>query len=59
MGRRMNMYRVLVGTQEGKIQLGRSRLRRVDSIKIDLVETGWDGVTGLVWLRIGTSGDLF
>jgi hypothetical protein len=32
----------------------------MDNIKMDLREIGWDGVLwiGLIWLRIGTSGEL-
>jgi hypothetical protein len=33
-----------VGKPEGKRPLGRIRRRRVDNIKIDLRETGWDGI---------------
>jgi hypothetical protein len=33
-----------VGKPDGKILLGRPRRRWVDNIKIDLGETGWDGV---------------
>jgi hypothetical protein len=33
-----------VGKPEGKRPLGRPRRRRLDSIKIDLREIGWDGV---------------
>jgi hypothetical protein len=33
-----------VGKTEGNIQLGRPRRRWVDNIKIDLRETGWDGM---------------
>jgi hypothetical protein len=39
-----NAYRILVGKQEGKRQLGRPRRRWVDNIKIDLREIGWDGM---------------
>jgi hypothetical protein len=47
-----------VGKPEGRSQLGRSRRRWLDNIRMDLVEV--DGVmwTGLVWPRIGTSGEL-
>jgi hypothetical protein len=40
-GEKRNAYRVLM-----------------DNIKIDLKEMGWDGMiwTGLIYLRIGTSG---
>jgi len=36
MGYRRGVYRVLVGKSEGKIPLGRPRLRREDNIKMDL-----------------------
>jgi hypothetical protein len=47
MGEKRNAYRLLVGKPEGKRPLGRPRRR-------------WDGLmwTGLVWLRIGTGGEL-
>jgi hypothetical protein len=50
-------YRILVGKPEGKRQPGRPRNRSEDNIKMDL---RWDGLvrTGLVCLRIGTSGGL-
>jgi hypothetical protein len=56
MGVKMNAYRILVGTPEGKRLLGRPRRRWVDTIKIDLK----DGMvwTGSIWLRIGTNGGL-
>jgi hypothetical protein len=55
------MHRIFVGKPEGKRPLGRPRRRWVDTIRMDLGETGWDGVDwiGLMWLRIGTSGRLF
>jgi hypothetical protein len=54
MGERRNAYRLLVG----KRPLGRPRRRWVDNIRWVLER--WDGVmwTGLVWLRIGTGGEL-
>jgi hypothetical protein len=57
-GQRKNVYRILVGKPEGKRPLG--RLLVVDNVKMDLKEIGWDGMVwiGLVWLRIGTSGEL-
>jgi hypothetical protein len=58
MGEKRNVYRILLGKPEGKRPLGRPRRRWVDNIKIDLREIGWDGVDGLIWLRIGTSGGL-
>jgi hypothetical protein len=38
-------YRMLVGKSEGKRPLGRPKRRWVDNIRMDLGETGWDGVT--------------
>jgi hypothetical protein len=35
---------ILVGKPEGKILLGRPRLRRMDNIKTDLRGIGWDDV---------------
>jgi hypothetical protein len=57
MGQKTNAYMLLVGKPEGKRPLGRPRRRWVDNIRI--LER-WDGVmwTGLVWLRIGTGGEL-
>jgi hypothetical protein len=50
-------YRILMGKPEGKRSLGRPIHRWVDNIKMDLRYSGvvW---TGLIWLRIGTSGGL-
>jgi hypothetical protein len=50
-------FRILVGNPEGKRLLGKHRRKWVDNIKMDLRE---DGVvlTGLIWLRIVTSGGL-
>jgi hypothetical protein len=39
-----NVYRLLVGNQEGKRLLGKPRRRLVDNIKIDRREIGWDGI---------------
>jgi hypothetical protein len=59
MGEKRNAYRLLVGKAEGKRPLGRPRRRLVDNIRMDLVDLV-DGVmwTGLVWLGIGTGGEL-
>jgi hypothetical protein len=43
-GHRRNGYRILVGKPEGRRPLGRPRRRRVNNIKMDLREIGWDGV---------------
>jgi hypothetical protein len=58
MGDKRNACRILVGKPEGKKPVGRPRRRWVHNIKMDLREIGWDGVIGLIWLRIGTSGVL-
>jgi hypothetical protein len=55
MGQKWDMYRLLVGKPERKIPIGRPRHRWVDNIMMALVEVGW---SGLVWLRIGTGGEL-
>jgi hypothetical protein len=39
-----NAYTILGGKQEGKRPLGRPRRRWVDNLKMDLRETGWDGM---------------
>ena len=44
MGERRGVYRVLVGKPEGKRQLGRSRHRWEDNIKMDLQEVGCGGM---------------
>jgi hypothetical protein len=43
MGEMRNAYRILVGKPEGKRPLGGPR-RRQHNIKMDLTETGWEGV---------------
>jgi hypothetical protein len=53
-GEKRNAYRLLVG----KRPLGRQRRRWVDNIRMDLGEVGWGDWTGLVWLRVGTGGEL-
>jgi hypothetical protein len=44
MGKKRNTYKILVGKPEGKRPLGRPRRRWVNDIKMDLRETGWDGM---------------
>jgi hypothetical protein len=58
MGKKRNMYRLLVVKPEGKRRLGRPRSGWVNELRWTLER--WDGVirTGLVWLRIGTSGKI-
>jgi hypothetical protein len=56
MGGKRNVYRLLVREPEGKRPLGRLRHRWMDNIKMDVSEIGLN--IGLVWLRIGTGGEL-
>jgi hypothetical protein len=39
-----NAYRIFVGKSERKRPLGRPRRRRVDTIKMEFREIGWDGM---------------
>jgi hypothetical protein len=59
MGEKRNVCGLFLGKTEGKRLLGRPTRRRVNNIKMYLRERE-DGViwTGLIWLRIGTSGGL-
>jgi hypothetical protein len=54
MGEGRNVYRVLVGKPEGKRPLGRPRHRWEDEIKMDLRETGWEGVE---WIHLAQDRD--
>jgi hypothetical protein len=54
MGEPMNAHRILVGKPEGKRSLGRRRRRWVDNIKMDLGETGWDGMD---WIDLAQDRD--
>jgi hypothetical protein len=44
MGKKSNVYKVLVGKPEGKSPLGRPRRTWLDNIKMDLAEMGLDCV---------------
>jgi hypothetical protein len=44
-----NAYRILVGRPEGKRHLGRPKHRWEGNIRMDLKETGWDGV---IWIHL-------
>jgi hypothetical protein len=44
MGKKRNLFRLLVGKPEGKRPPGRPRRRWIDNNKIKLVEVGWGGV---------------
>jgi hypothetical protein len=46
--------KILVGNPQGKRPLGRPRRRWVDNIKMDLRETGWDGMD---WIKLAQDRD--
>jgi hypothetical protein len=54
MSEERGMYRVLVGKQEGKRQLGRPRRRWVDNIRMDLQEVGFRYVD---WIGLAQDRD--
>jgi hypothetical protein len=54
-GEKMSVYRLFVGKPKGKTPPGGQRCRWVET---DLGAKEWDGVTGLLWLKIETSGEL-
>jgi hypothetical protein len=58
MGAKRNAYSILVGKPEGKRSLGIPRRKWKDNIKLILKKQNGVIRTGLVWLRIGTSGAL-
>jgi len=45
---------VFLGKPEGKRPLARHRRRWEDNPKMDLQEVGWEELTRLIWIRIGT-----
>jgi hypothetical protein len=47
MGEKVNIYRTLVGKPEEKRLLERPRRKWVDNIKMNLRQTGWDGVDSI------------
>jgi hypothetical protein len=49
MGEGIDVYRVLVGSPEGNIPLGRPRRRWENNIKLDLREVGIDGAH---WIQL-------
>jgi hypothetical protein len=54
MGEKRNTYKIIVGNPEGKRPLGRPRRRWVHNIKMDLRETGWDGMG---WIDLAQDRD--
>jgi hypothetical protein len=58
MGEKRAVYRLLVGKPEGKIPLGEPRYRRLDNIKMNLVEIEWGLLAKLICLRIAKNGKL-
>jgi hypothetical protein len=44
MGEKRNTYRLLVGKPEGRRPLGEQRRRRLDNIRMNLLEVGWGDV---------------
>jgi len=49
-----NALNILAGKSEGKRPLGRLRQRWEDNIRIDLKETGWEGVE---WMHLAQDRD--
>jgi hypothetical protein len=54
MGKKRNVYRLLVGKPEGNRPLERPRCRWVDNIKMDVVKIGWGGVN---WICLALDRD--
>jgi hypothetical protein len=54
MGEERNVYKVLMGKQEGKRPLGRLKRRWEDEIRMDLRETGWGSVD---WIQVAQDKD--
>jgi hypothetical protein len=44
---KLNAYRIFEGKSDGKRPLGRPRGRWLDNIKLELRETGWDGMDSI------------
>jgi hypothetical protein len=53
-GEKRNAYRILMGNPERERPLGRPRRRRVDNIKMDLREIGWNGID---WIDLAQNRD--
>jgi hypothetical protein len=57
-GEMRNAYKMLFGKYEVKKLLGRPRRKWEGNIEIYLKNVGFEGCTGLNWVRIGSSGGL-
>ena len=57
MGENRRAYKILEGKPEGRTPFGKPEYRLENNIKMDLQEIKW-GWSGLIWLRVGTSGGL-
>jgi hypothetical protein len=55
-GPKRHACRILRGKPDGKKPLGKPSHGWVDNVEMDLEEILWGGWSGLIWLRIGTSG---
>jgi hypothetical protein len=56
MGEKLDAYRILVGKPYGKTPLGRPRCRWANKIKMDLRETGLDGME---WIDLAQDRDQY
>jgi hypothetical protein len=50
----IHAYKIFVGRLQGKRPLGRHRRRWKDNMRMDLRETGWEGVE---WIRLAQDRD--
>ena len=55
-GFKKGAYRVFVVIPEWKETTWKTRCRWEDNIKVGLRKVGWAAWTGLIWLRVRTSG---
>jgi hypothetical protein len=53
-----NAYKISVGKSERKKLLGTTRHKWDNTIKVDSISTGCEGIAEFIWLRTGTSGGL-
>jgi hypothetical protein len=56
MGEIRNAYKILVGKSERERPLVRPRRRWEDNIRMDLRETGWEGVD---WMHLAQDRDMW